>query len=350
MRSNLRITAGLIGATVAGVVTSRYRHDLRIARKRAEWDSRLVLTSAGPVEYAEAGRGPTVFSIHGAGGGWDQGLTIAGDLRTAGYHIVAPSRFGYLRTPLPADASPQAQADAHAALLDALGIDKAAVIAFSAGAPSAMQLAIRHPDRVTALILVVPAAYVPRPDGETSMRTPPGLERLFTTALQSDLLYWASRHSAPETLIRTVLGTPPEDLENVSLAERERIDEILDQILPISSRRPGLMNDAKVTGSLERYALEKIVAPTLLVSVADDGYGTFAGARYSAEHIPDSRFIAYAKGGHMCAGHFAEINREIGKFLRRAHVRARPSARRQARARRVLSTRFRPAAGTTLKS
>ena len=34
----------------------------------------------------------------------------------------APSRFGYLRTPLPSDASPAAQADAHSCLLDALGL------------------------------------------------------------------------------------------------------------------------------------------------------------------------------------------------------------------------------------
>jgi pimeloyl-ACP methyl ester carboxylesterase len=51
------------------------------------------------------------------------------------------SRFGYLRTPLPADASAAAQADAHACLLDALGIRRAAIVGASAGAPSAMQFA-----------------------------------------------------------------------------------------------------------------------------------------------------------------------------------------------------------------
>lgn len=59
---------------------------------------------------------------------------------------------------MPPDASPAAQADAHACLLDALGIRQAAVLGASAGAPSAMQMAISHPERVSALILMVPLA------------------------------------------------------------------------------------------------------------------------------------------------------------------------------------------------
>ena len=44
----------------------------------------------------------------------------------------------------------QAQADAVAALLDALSIDAVAAYAISGGGPSAIELAARHPDRVKA--------------------------------------------------------------------------------------------------------------------------------------------------------------------------------------------------------
>ena len=71
------------------------------------------------------------------------------------------SRFGYLRTSRPADASPEAQADAHICLLNALGIDRTAIMGISAGGPSAMQTALRHPNRVIALVLVVLIAYKP---------------------------------------------------------------------------------------------------------------------------------------------------------------------------------------------
>jgi pimeloyl-ACP methyl ester carboxylesterase len=47
-----------------------------------------------------------------------------------------------------------AQADAYVCLFDALGIEQAPVLAFSAGSTSAVQLALRHPDRVSALVLV----------------------------------------------------------------------------------------------------------------------------------------------------------------------------------------------------
>jgi 2-hydroxy-6-oxonona-2,4-dienedioate hydrolase len=52
----------------------------------------------------------------------------------AGHRFVAPSRFGYLGSSLPAAALPADQADAYAVLLDALGIDRAAVYGYSGGA------------------------------------------------------------------------------------------------------------------------------------------------------------------------------------------------------------------------
>ena len=99
--------------------------------------------------------GAPLLVVHGAGGGFDQGLEFAGSLPRRGFRVIAMSRFGYLRTPLPDDASPIAQADAHACLLDALGIERTAIMGGSAGAPSAMQFAIRHPDRCNALVLLV---------------------------------------------------------------------------------------------------------------------------------------------------------------------------------------------------
>jgi 2-hydroxy-6-oxonona-2,4-dienedioate hydrolase len=99
--------------------------------------------------------------IHGAGGGFDQGLELAQPLIDAGFRVIAVSRFGYLRTPMPAVASPEAQADAHACLLEALKIERTAVIGGSADAPSAMQLCLRHPERCSALVLLFPMAFAP---------------------------------------------------------------------------------------------------------------------------------------------------------------------------------------------
>ena len=83
--------------------------------------------------------------IHGTGGGFDQGMLAGQDFVERGLRVIAPSRFGYLRTPFPTDASAEAQADQFVCLLDELGIARTAVAGVSAGANSAMQFAIRHP-------------------------------------------------------------------------------------------------------------------------------------------------------------------------------------------------------------
>jgi pimeloyl-ACP methyl ester carboxylesterase len=161
-RTQRVVLAGLSVATGAGgLVFLRYNSELRRARHAARSGGLIAHTTAGPVEYAETGAGIPLLSIHGAGGGYDQGLASVADLVGGGFHVIAPSRFGYLRTPVPRDASPAAQADAHAALLSELNTASAIVVGFSAGARSAVELAIRHPDRVAALILIVPGTYAP---------------------------------------------------------------------------------------------------------------------------------------------------------------------------------------------
>ncbi len=132
------------------------------ARSAVAKGSQIANTVAGPIEYAERGDGTPLLSIHGAGGGWDQGLTNVADLVGDRFRVIAPSRFGYLGTPIPTDVSPAAQADAHRALLSTLMIDKAIVVGVSAGARSAIELALRHPDYVSALILIVPGSYTPQ--------------------------------------------------------------------------------------------------------------------------------------------------------------------------------------------
>ena len=62
------------------------------------------------------------------------------------------STCSYHGSTLPQDASSAMQADAFVALLDHLDIDKVDVMGISAGTSAAIQLAIRHPDRVEHLV------------------------------------------------------------------------------------------------------------------------------------------------------------------------------------------------------
>lgn len=320
----LKITLGravaifiiLLLAGLYALVNFKYQRDINQARERISVGSQIVDTPCGQIEYADVGKGSPVLLVHGAGSGYDQGIDDSTSLVQSGFRVIAMSRFGYLRTPLPDDASAVAQADAHACLLDALHIPRAAIVGASAGAPSSMQFALRFPERTSALILLVPITYVPRPDGTPRMQTPPGFEFLFDTALQSDFLFWAAPQLAPETVIQAILATPPAVVENASVEERARIQKVLINILPVSPRRLGLLNDAAVASSLTRYDLERITAPTLILSVADDLFGTYEGARYSADHIPRAHFISYPSGGHLCVGHQKDMISKIANFIK----------------------------------
>jgi 2-hydroxy-6-oxonona-2,4-dienedioate hydrolase len=306
----------LLGAVLTGLVYTSYRRDIDQARERVSIGSQVVHTPCGAIEYAEAGDGKPVLVVHGAGGGFDQGLDFSKALAGGGFRVISPSRFGYLRTPLPADASAAAQADAYACLLDALGIRRAAIAGASAGAPSSMQFALRHPERCTALVLLVPVAYVPRPGGAPPIQTPAGTAFLFDTALRSDFLFWAATRLSRQSAMRAILATPPAVVENAAADEQALVVQVLDHILPVSPRRQGLVNDAAVIFSLPRYELERIGVPTLVMSAADDLFGTFDGARYTAEHIPRARFIGYPSGGHLWVGHQKEFSSEIIAFLK----------------------------------
>ena len=289
--------------------------DMQRARTHAAQDSVLLPTRCGPIEYQEAGAGMPLLVVHGSGGGHDQGMAFTGGLASHGIRVIAMSRFGYLRTPMPADASAGAQADAHVCLLDALGIPNAAVMGGSAGAPSALQMAIRHPDRVSALVLLVPLTYKPPTQADSAPPLPPWVEATMMRLIGSDFLFWSALHLTRDQVIKVVLATPPELVRHASLQERVRVDAMLDNILPVSLRAEGLRSDTAVGKHLSPSPLASIHVPTLVISARDDRYGTYASAQYTAGRIAGAKFIGFDEGGHVWVGHDDEVQAAIIALL-----------------------------------
>lgn len=300
---------GVIAA--AGLIALKYDRDIRRAQLAAILGSRVVDTDAGPVEFVESGKGFPLFSIHGAGGGYDQGLAIVAGLVGNGFRVIAPSRFGYLQTPVPTDTSAEAQADAHFALLNRLDVDKAIVVGTSAGAVSAVEFALRHPERTAALILIVPGTYSPT----TPVRVDPS--RSSTIALWlvnhgADFTWWALEKLAPAMLMRFA-GVRPEIFAGASKAERIRAKELLGTMQPLSPRLAGIAIDSKA--DLHPLPLEKITAPTLIISARDDLFNTLPAAEYAAEHIPHAELVVYDSGGHFLMGKNSQVRAVIQGFL-----------------------------------
>jgi pimeloyl-ACP methyl ester carboxylesterase len=305
--------AGAIATGATALAYTAYRKDIEAARRRIDADKQIIDTAQGPIEFAESGDGPAVLFIHGAGGGFDQGLGLGRAFLGDHYRILAPSRFGYLGTPLPADASAEAQADAHLRLLDALQLDRVPVIGVSAGGPSAMQFCLRHRERCSALVLIVPMAYAPQ---RAALRVlSPFFETVLNAIAASDFLFWTATKIARMTLLKTILGTPVQAYRSATTEERRIVDQMLQSILPISRRVAGIWNDSDISSNLKRYPLEAIRVPTLVISAADDLYGTYESSLYTAEQIHNGRFAGFETGGHLLLGHENEVRSQITNFL-----------------------------------
>ncbi|MFJ3640846.1 alpha/beta fold hydrolase [Streptomyces sp. NPDC090108] len=102
--------------------------------------------------YDAAGDGPALVLLHSAVCDrrmWDPQWPALVD---AGYRVVRCDFRGFGRTPLPD--RPHNDAEDVLGLLDALGIEEAALIASSYGGRVAVELAARRPDRVSAMALL----------------------------------------------------------------------------------------------------------------------------------------------------------------------------------------------------
>jgi pimeloyl-ACP methyl ester carboxylesterase len=319
---NLKIGWLVTGALAVTVVVvamllyARFRRDIRTAQERLQsGGSQVIETNCGRIEYAAFGESYPVLVVHGIFGGFDQGLVVAHGNVGEEFRSIVPSRFGYLRTPLPDSASPALQADAYKCLLDALGIQQAAVFGTSAGGTSAIQFASRHPDRCSALVLLSSNA-----PGETEAALPP--EPVAKVLFKSDFIFWLVTTYFGSSM-RLTMGVP-EGFELTSEYEADAA-EVMKTILPVSPRADGALFDMYISNPdiNTGYPLEEITVPVLIINAVDDPLALHKNAQRMAERIPDSKLVTIESGGHMLLGHEERVRSEIVAFLEE-HSSTRP--------------------------
>ena len=260
---------------------------------------RTVSTACGTIEYAERGRGEPVLAVHGTLGGWDQGLVAAEYLRANGFRIIAPSRPGYLGTPLSTGRTFAQQGDALAAMLDVLEIDHIIVFALSGGGPAGYELAARHADRVTKLVQV-DGVCIPGPIPSTAAQ-------LAALDIVARGQIWLLTHATRQTLT-ALLRLTGSDTKAVSSARAAMLAAIpgraagleatLRASLGSARRRQGMRNDFIPFAPAQ---LDRITCPTLIMHARSDKAVPPSNAEYAHAHVSGSE-LYWMDGSHLAFG------------------------------------------------
>jgi pimeloyl-ACP methyl ester carboxylesterase len=285
------------GAAAAGWTIRNYTMQSAQLMARLLRGSRVVDTKSGPIEYGERGEGPVVLISHGGGGGYDQSLLVA-SLIGNGFRFVAPSRFGYLRTPLGEDNNLEAQADAYAALLDALDIPSAAILGTSAGGPSALYFALRHPERCWGLILV----------SAVNHNLPEATQKIMRRAeFFAQFLPDFSMLMIGDKMAGPALKALDPGLDVRCPVTMRILREFIYTATPLQTRLPGAKNDFKELIALNGFPFAEINTPAFVIHGEEDRFVPFDQGQTAAEEIPGAEFLPISGGSHYCIATHADI-------------------------------------------
>ncbi len=272
--------------------------------------SRIIYTPLGPVEYTIDGHsGPYVMVMHGGPGGYDQTAALFSDMFGKGFRIISWSRPGYLRTPIQDGRTFQEQADIAAALLDNLGINRVALLAYSAGGPPAIYFCVTYPKRVWALILECAVTK------KWEISSDNLEEKLyFGYLVYDDAFLWAADITGQ--IAPRLIGMSTIEME--SSLDKDEQKKLIDDIIkderrvgvlknmmksmsPADLREDGMRNDVVQLEKVKNLPLKNIQAPTLIIHGTDDADVSVEDAQLAAKQIPESELYLVQGGFHVMA-------------------------------------------------
>jgi 3-oxoadipate enol-lactonase len=240
-----------------------------------------------------AGNAPVVLWLHGAGGNhlswWQQVPGFAEE-----YRCITVDQRGFGQSPdVPGGPGPAALATDALALLDHLGIARAAVVAQSMGGWAAVGAAVRAPGRFWAIVLANTVGNLTNPE---------------IAAVKQRLA--ASSPPRPAVLWHAALGKTFRAAEPVQ-------SFLYAQIAGINPPRPADFSDqlSRVTTPVEQYAATRV--PTMFLTSDEDGLIWPELSKTVHAHVPGSRFAQVVAAGHSTYFERPDVfNHEVGAFLK----------------------------------
>jgi len=299
-----------LAATIGYLLTAlRHLSGLMTPEQSADPDSRFMELSGLKIHYKAAGSGePLILLLHGFSAStfsWREVLEPLAGFGT----VVAYDRAGFGLTQRPVGDvlrkwpganpyGPDAQADQVAALILALGFEKAFLVGHSAGGAIAMHMYLRHPERVQGIVFVDPAIY--RAGGAPARLRPllemPLLDRLGplvsrSLAAQGDRLIKLAWHDPTKVTPDVLAGyRRPLQVENWDRALWE---------FTLAGR------DLKLG---ER--IKDVKAPALVITGDDDRVVPTADSIRLASELLNAELVVIPNCGHLpqeeCPGPFLE--------------------------------------------
>jgi pimeloyl-ACP methyl ester carboxylesterase len=246
------------------------------------------------VHVLETGTGDPVVFLHGGAGIGAEHIPVVA--RLTRFHVILPDRpghglsdeFDYRRVDLR-----QANVEFVTALLDELGIERAALVGNSYGGFMALHFALAHPERVSKLIIL---SFFPGFD-----RKLPMMMRVMVTPVLGTLLGM--------TIARPSLSNTRRFFSSLLVAHIDRMPEELVELETLHARRHqrsiGRLFRAGMTarGFRSRYLLEDelqhVRVPTTFLWGERDQFKTVDEGRAMAGHVPGGRFHVITNAGHM---------------------------------------------------
>ena len=264
---------------------------------------RFIVADGIRIHYGDVGSGDPIVLLHGAGPGadaWGNFRFNVDDLATRHRLLLVDlPRFGRsdkVRTDRP---RLDFLADAVAAFIDALEIERVHLIGNSLGGQAAMKLAIDRPERVGKVVVIgsnaiSKSAFAPMP----------------TEGVRQIAAYYQGDGPSPERM-RRLLETLVFDTSRIT-------DELVADryAASIDPETMALNRD----GHWPRQSLDKdlgrLTNPTLIVWGQDDRASPIDAALQMLRVIPDARLHVFNRCGHWAqVEHAAEFNRLVLDFL-----------------------------------
>jgi pimeloyl-ACP methyl ester carboxylesterase len=285
----------------------------------------MRLADGTRIGYAEFGhmQGRPVLAIHGTPGSRYMFALTDQPARERGLRIIAPERPGYGLSDYRRKDALMHTAEDVAALTDALGLERFALIGVSGGGPHAIATAASMPDRVALLALISPVG--PVAECHRCIRMTPMHRLVFTRMGRSKRacasFFWSLRgvvrwapgvaHAALMQRVtpsdRKIL-TRPDVRANLRAAIKEGL-------------RPGIngaLQDLRLFCGPWGLTLAEIDVPTVMWQGSDDTIVPPAAAYHLAEALPNCRLDVVQGAGHYWVfAQFARVLDAVQGALRR---------------------------------